>query len=149
DGAYGGLFRLCPEGASRLEGMDAADSVVVDPHKTMFLPYGGGAVLLKDGALLPKSFDMEANYLQKAKEPPEEQSLGRISPELTRPFRALRLWLPLQLAGVGAFRAALSEKLLLAAYFHEQLQRIQDFEVVAKAPDLSIVTYRYKPAGIA
>jgi glutamate/tyrosine decarboxylase-like PLP-dependent enzyme len=67
-----------------------------------------------------------------------------LSPELTRHFRALRLWLPLQLAGVAAFRAAQSEKLALARYFHARLTQLDGFDP-GPPPDLSVVAFRYRP----
>jgi glutamate/tyrosine decarboxylase-like PLP-dependent enzyme len=144
DGAYGALFNLCPEGHAALVGIDASDTVVVDPHKTLFLPYGTGAVLARDSSVLREGFGMEADYL------PQENAEGFVSPanlslELTRHFRGLRLWLPLQLAGVQAFAAALSEKVHLARYFHRRLSLQSGFEL-GPFPDLSIVTYRYVPA---
>ena len=122
-----------------------ADSLTLDPHKGLFLPYGTGAVLIRDGRRLQASFHYEANYMQDALGARDEISPAEISPELTRHFRGLRLWLPLKLAGVAAFRAALEEKLLLARYFYEALQAEKGFEVGAP-PDLSIVTFRYVPA---
>jgi glutamate/tyrosine decarboxylase-like PLP-dependent enzyme len=74
----------------------------------------------------------------------EELSSADLSPELTRHFRGLRLWLPLKLLGVAPFRAALSEKIHLARYFYEHIQKIDGFEV-GPYPDLSLVTYRYLP----
>ena len=74
----------------------------------------------------------------------DEVSPADLSPELSRHYRALRLWLPLKLAGVAPFRAALEEKLLLARHFHERLQLEDGFEV-GPPPDLSIVTFRYRP----
>ena len=74
----------------------------------------------------------------------EEMSPADLSPELTRHFRGLRLWLPLKLLGVAPFRAALEEKLLLARYFYQAIQEIDGFEV-GPYPDLSIVTFRYIP----
>ena len=67
-----------------------------------------------------------------------------LSPELTRPFRGLRMWLPLRLFGLRPFRASLEEKLLLARYFHEELGKVPGFEL-GPTPDLSVVTYRYRP----
>jgi glutamate/tyrosine decarboxylase-like PLP-dependent enzyme len=75
----------------------------------------------------------------------DELSPADLSPELTKHFRGLRLWLPLTLLGVAPFRAALSEKIQLARYFHEQIQKVDGFEVGPR-PDLSVVTYRYLPA---
>lgn len=144
DGAYGGFFALCPEGQAVLQGLHLSDSVVLDPHKTLFLPYGSGAVVVKDRRKLYASFSANAAYLESALEDVEELSPAELSPELSRHFRGLRLWLPLKLLGIAPFRAALSEKILLARYFYEHIKQIDGFEV-GPYPDLSIVTYRYLP----
>jgi glutamate/tyrosine decarboxylase-like PLP-dependent enzyme len=144
DGAYGAFFALCPEGQAVLQGIDRSDSIVLDPHKTLFLPYGTGAVLVKDRHKLYASYNAHADYLQDALEAIEELSPAQVSPELTRHYRGLRLWLPLKLFGIAPFRAALSEKIWLARYFYEQIQKIDGFEV-GPYPDLSVVTYRYLP----
>jgi len=143
DGAYGGLFMLCEEGREVLGGIERADSVALDPHKTLFLPYGTGAVLLRDGQKLIDAFGASADYLRPLGETEVGPSPGDLSPELTRHFRALRLWLPLQLAGVAAFRAAQREKIALARYFHARLARSPRWEAIA--PDLSVVAFRYQP----
>jgi aromatic-L-amino-acid decarboxylase len=144
DGAYGGLFRLCEEGRRALGGIERADTVALDPHKTLFLPYGTGAVVARDGRTLLDAFSASADYIRPFAETGVGPSPGDLSPELTRHFRALRLWLPLQLAGVGAFRAAQSEKIALARYFHARLSEMPGWETGA-APDLSIVAFRYRP----
>jgi glutamate/tyrosine decarboxylase-like PLP-dependent enzyme len=143
DGAYGGLFALCPEGRERLAGIERADSVALDPHKTLFLPYGTGAVLVRDGRHLLRSFSASPDYLRPLGESAVGPSPADLSPELTRHFRALRLWLPLQIAGVAAFRAAQSEKLALARYFHARLGAIPGFDA-GPEPDLSVVAFRYR-----
>lgn len=144
DGAYGGLFKLCEEGRTILAGLERADTVALDPHKTLFLPYGTGAVLARDGQKLFDAFSASADYIQPLGESGVGPSPGDLSPELTRHFRALRLWLPLQLAGVAAFRAAQSEKIRLARYFHARLSGMDGWEVGAP-PDLSITAFRYRP----
>jgi len=144
DGAYGAFFVLCDEGKKILKGIEQSDSLVMDPHKGLFLPYGSGALLVRDKQKLFDAFWYQANYMQDALNGAEELSPADISPELTKHFRGLRLWLPLKLIGVGPFRAGLEEKLLLARYFHEKIQTIDGFEVGAY-PDLSVVTYRYIP----
>ncbi len=144
DGAYGGLFILCPEGQAMLGSMDRSDSLVIDPHKTLFLPYGTGAVLVRDRQKQYAAFTAEAAYIQNILDEEGDLSPADLSPELTKHNRALRLWLPLKLFGVCAFRAALSEKIYLARYFHERMLHLQGFEV-GPAPDLSVVTYRYLP----
>jgi aromatic-L-amino-acid decarboxylase len=145
DGAYGGLFMLCEEGRRALGGIERADTVALDPHKTLFLPYGTGAVVARDGRTLSDAFSATADYIRPFADDDVGPSPGDLSPELTRHFRALRLWLPLQLAGVAAFRAAQSEKIALARYFHARLSTIGGWET-GPAPDLSIVAFRYRPA---
>ena len=144
DAAYGGFFILCKDGPAMLRGLGRADSIVMDPHKGLFLPYGSGAVLVKDRKLLQRSQHYQANYMQDVEEAADEYSPADHSPELTRHFRGLRLWLPLKLFGVAPFRACLEEKLLLARHFHEEIQKMDGFEA-GPVPDLSVVTYRYVP----
>ena len=144
DGAYGAFFVLCPEGAPILRGMESSDSLVLDPHKTMFIPYGTGAVLVKNKHLLGEAHGGRGAYLRDIVGHPTELSPAYVSPELTRPFRALRMWLPLKVLGLAPFRAALSEKICLARYFYDELSTYDGFEM-GPYPDLSIVTYRYVP----
>jgi glutamate/tyrosine decarboxylase-like PLP-dependent enzyme len=144
DAAYGGFFILCEEGREALLGMGNADSVVMDPHKGLFLPYGSGALLVRDVHLLARAHSYQADYLQDATDGDSGYSPADLSAELTRPFRGLRLWLPLKLFGLAPFRTALKEKILLARYFHEKLSVANGFEVGA-FPDLSVVTFRYVP----
>lgn len=144
DGAYGGLFALCEEGRSLLKGIDQADSVALDPHKTLFLPYGTGAALVREGKQLLDAFSASAEYIRPFGETDVGPSPADLSPELTRHFRALRLWLPLQIAGVAAFRAAQSEKLALARYFHARLGEIDGMDA-GPEPQLSVVAFRYLP----
>lgn len=142
DAAYGGFFLLCAEGRQVLHGLGKAHSIVLDPHKGMFLPYGSGAVLVKDEKWLARSQAYEADYMQDARLASGFYSPAELSLELTRPFRGLRFWLPLKLFGVAAFRAALSEKIWLARYFYEQLQKTPGWET-GPYPELSVVTYRF------
>jgi glutamate/tyrosine decarboxylase-like PLP-dependent enzyme len=147
DGAYGAMFALCDSGKEILRGMERSDSLVLDPHKGLFMPLGSGAVLVREGRKLQEAHSYEAGYMQDQKilAPPEEVSPADLSPELTRPFRGLRLWFALQLAGVAPFRAALEEKLLLARHFYDRIQEVENFQV-GPPPDLSIVPFRYLPA---
>ena len=144
DGAYGGLFALCDEGREKLRGIDQADSLALDPHKTLFLPYGTGAALVRDGKLLQDAFSASGEYIRPLGESEVGPSPADLSPELTRHFRALRLWLPLQVAGIAAFRAAQSEKLALANYFHARLIELGGFDA-GPEPQLSVVAFRYLP----
>lgn len=145
DASYGGFFRLCEEGRVALQGLESADSIVLDPHKGLFLPYGSGAVLVRDVQQLARAHAYEADYMQDARQAAHAYSPADLSIELSRPFRGMRLWLPLKLFGLRPFRAALAEKIWLARYFHQRLGAMPGFRV-GPAPDLSVVTYRYQPA---
>lgn len=146
DAAYGGFFILTAEGRKRLKGIEMADSIVMDPHKALFLPYGLGTVLIRDKTLLHKSHYYVANYIASTTDALEDMSPSELSPELTKHNRALRLWVPLHLHGTIAFSSALEEKLLLAKYFYESLSKEEDFEIDGP-PDLSIITFRHKAPG--
>ncbi|HWJ58914.1 MAG TPA: aminotransferase class V-fold PLP-dependent enzyme, partial [Sphingomicrobium sp.] len=141
DGAYGGLFALCDTGREKLDGIERADSVALDPHKTLFLPYGTGAVLVRDRNHLLEAFSASADYIRPLGESAVGPSPADLSGELTRHFRALRLWLPLQVAGVAAFRAAQEEKLALARYLHMRLTELPNFDP-GPEPQLSVVAFR-------
>lgn len=147
DAAYGGFFLLTEHGRRMLKGIERSDSAVLDPHKTLFLPWGSGVVLARDVKTLSEAHAWSAHYLQDAAPDPSEVSPADVSPELSRPFRGLRMWLPLVVAGVGPFRAALDEKLLLARWFHREVAAL-GFEV-GPEPDLSVVTYRWAPEGVS
>lgn len=148
DGAYGGSFVLAPSGRPRLRGIEAADSICFDPHKGMFLPYGTGCLLVRDGSRLAAAHAGDAGYLRDfdANETPSPAHLG---PELSRPFRGLRLWLPLMLHGAKAFREAIEEKLALAQLCAEGLDRRiaagAPIEIVAR-PQLSTIAFRLRRA---
>ncbi len=144
DAAYGGFFVLTEEGKKKLKGIELADSLVIDPHKGLFLPYGLGVILVKNAEKLRESHFYQAQYLQDAIDGADEDSPADLSPELTKHFRGLRLWLPLKLMGLKPFRACLEEKLLLAKYFHNEVQKL-GFET-GEEPQLSVVTYRWIPS---
>lgn len=141
DGAYGGFFILCDEKKDRFKGIEMADSLVMDPHKGLFLPYGLGAVLVKDKAAVYHSHHYRANYMQDATDESLPTNPADVSPELTKHFRGLRMWLPLQLHGIEPFIACLREKLLLTQYFREELEKI-GFEL-GPEPDLSVSYFWY------
>jgi aromatic-L-amino-acid decarboxylase len=146
DGAYGGCFVLVERGRKALAGIERADSVTLDPHKGLFVPYGTGCLLVRDGAALSRAHALHAAYLPPR--PPGEEwwDFSELSPELSRPFRGLRLWLPFQLCGTQAFRDALDEKLDLARWAVEEVAKIPHVRVLAP-PDLSLFAFRLEPPG--
>jgi aromatic-L-amino-acid decarboxylase len=148
DGAYGGAFQMTERGRERFRGIERANSVTFDPHKGMFLPYGTGALIVRDGAALRFAHQSQADYLQDLAPDSELPNYSEYSPELSREFRGLRVWLPLQLHGVAAFREALDEKLDLARHVYESLSEIPGLEAPLE-PDLSIVAFRLSAATTA
>ncbi|MDP6556849.1 MAG: pyridoxal-dependent decarboxylase [Pirellulaceae bacterium] len=152
DAAYGGFFMLTQRGQRALEGLARADSVTLDPHKGLFLPYGTGCLLVRNLDDLKKAHDMDGAYMPSLSDDPDFLDFSQLSPELSRDFRGLRVWLPLQLHGAGAFRQALDEKLDLAQFAARQLQAIDEklhdtLEIMAE-PQLSIVAFRLRRAGL-
>ena len=148
DAAYGGFFLLTEHGRAVMKGIERSQSVVLDPHKSLFLPWGAGMVLVRDAGVLMAAHQGSGSYLQDAlRGDPGEVSPADVSPELSKPFRALRMWLPLVLVGTAPFRAALEEKLLLARWFRDEVRAL-GFEV-GPEPDLSIVTFRWAPPGVS
>lgn len=147
DAAYGGFFLLTEEGRRLLRGIERSHSAVLDPHKSLFLPWGSGVVVVRDARALAAAHAYEGNYMQDALRAPGEISPADLSPELSKPFRALRMWLPLVLLGTRPFEAALEEKLLLARWFHQQIQAA-GFEA-GPPPELSVVTFRWARPGMA
>lgn len=140
DAAYGGFFMLTERGRQRLAGIDRADSITLDPHKGLFLPYGTGCLLVRNGNLLKQAHQLDADYLPGMQDHPERVDFCQISPELSRDFRGLRVWLPIKMHGTGAFRETLDEKLDLADWIGRQLRAIPELCVVAE-PELSIVAF--------
>jgi aromatic-L-amino-acid decarboxylase len=143
DAAYGGFFQLTDRGRRALRGISGADSITLDPHKGLFLPYGTGALIVRDGERLRDAHRVQGHYLQDIHEEDDIPSFMNYGPELSRDFRGLRVWLPIKLHGLSAFRDALDEKLDLARYVYEALRDEPGFDVPWE-PDLSIVPFRYR-----
>ena len=141
DAAYGGCFRMLPELAATLAGIEGADSIAVAPHKGLFLAYGTGALLVKDLDDLRRAFSEEAEYLPNLRDEADGLDFAPLSPELSRDWRGLRLWLPFKLHGIEQFRAALAEKRRLALDLYDGLHKRADVEIPAR-PELSLFAFR-------
>jgi aromatic-L-amino-acid decarboxylase len=147
DGAYGAPFQLTGRGRDRLAGIERADSIALDPHKSMFLPYGTGVLLVRDPGTLRAAHAAGGDYLQDIDVADGLPDYAALGPELTREYRGLRLWLPLHLHGTDAFRQALDEKLDLARWIHGELATIPRLEL-PWTPDLTVVGLRPRdPSG--
>ena len=114
DGAYGAFFHMCPELRSLLAGLPQADSLTLDPHKGLFLPYGTGALLVADGEVLRAAHSVTASYMPASQEDADLYDPHQYGPDLSRGFPGLRVWLALKLYGAARYRAAIAEKRALA-----------------------------------
>ena len=141
DAAYGGFFALTERGKSALRGIERADSVTLDPHKGLFLPYGTGCLLVRSLATLRAANASSASYLPASQTDPECWDFADLGPELSRDARGLRVWLPLKMHGASGFRAAIDEKLDLARVAADAISRLPALELVAP-PELSLLAFR-------
>jgi len=148
DGAYGGFFYLTDRGRKRLNGIQGADSIALDPHKGLFFPYGTGVLLVRDGNTLRRAHEIRADYMPQMGPDPalDRPDFCNLSPELSRPFRGLRLWLVLRLHGFALFRRYLDEKLDLACHAARRIAEIPGIEIVAE-PELSLFAFRLHRPG--
>jgi len=140
DGAYGAFFHAVPELRPLLAGLSRADSLALDPHKGLFLPYGTGALLVRDGEALRAAHAATAHYLPPTPDGDEFYDASQYGPELSRDFRGLRVWLAVKLHGAAAFRAAIAEKRALAVSAAERLARVPGL-VMDAAPQLSLFAF--------
>ena len=142
DGAYGGFFQLTDRGRSRLAGIERADSISVDPHKGLSVPFGNGALLVRDESYLIDANQGRGAYLLAEDSHSGLRDIASLGPELSRPFRGLQVWLPLHLHGVAPFREALDLALDLAESAYDRLAGVEGVETPWR-PDLSIVAFRF------
>ncbi len=147
DAAYGGFFALTTRGKQALAGIERADSVTLDPHKSLFLPYGTGCLLVRSREALKRAHETTSAYLPPMQTETDLVDFCELSPELSRDARGLRVWLPLKMHGASAFRDALDEKLDLARFAADELRRIPGVEIAAE-PVLSLLAFRYCPRGV-
>ena len=146
DAAYGGFFMLTERGRESMRGIERADSVALDPHKGLFLPYGNGSLLVREPETLRRAHTIFADYMPEMQQDTDLVDFCQLSPELSRDFRGLRAWLPIKLFGIDAFRSSLDEKLDLARWATDQLREVPDMEILAE-PKLSLTAFRWAPAG--
>jgi aromatic-L-amino-acid decarboxylase len=147
DAAYGGFFALTDRGRAALAGVERADSVTLDPHKGLFLPYGTGALVVRDREALRRAHAVHAEYLPPMQADGDHVDPCELGPELSRDWRGLRVWLPLEMHGAAPFRAALDEKLDLARVAAEALRATPGLELVTE-PTLSLFAFRARRPGL-
>jgi aromatic-L-amino-acid decarboxylase len=140
DGAYGAFFALCDETRAVLRGLSRADSLTLDPHKGMFLPYGTGALLVRDGSALRAAHEAHADYLPAMPHPEDFYDPSQHGPELSRGFPGLRVWLCVKLFGAAAFRSAIAEKRALAVDAARRVAALPHV-VIDAPPELSLFAF--------
>jgi aromatic-L-amino-acid decarboxylase len=143
DGAYGAAAALTDEGRTALRGMGEADSVSIDAHKWLFQPFECGCVLVRDGAALTEAFRLVPEYLRDSDRATEEVNFRDRGVQLTRGFRAFKLWMTVQVFGLGALREAVAWGMGLARTAEDELRASDAWRVDTPA-QLGIVTFRFR-----
>lgn len=146
DGAYGAFFNLCDACKPVLRGLSRADSLTLDPHKGMFLPYGTGALLVRNGADLRAAHEVTAAYLPATPDLDEFYDPTQYGPDLSRGYPGLRVWLSVKLFGAARFRAAIEEKRALAVDAAARLGDLRGVTIDAQ-PELSLFPFHVTRAG--
>ena len=139
------LFR-----SKALRGIETADSIALDPHKSLSIPYGTGCLLVKNKAALSYQYAGSPTYMPPSPGVLEDfarMDFADITPELSRDFRGLRMWLPLKTFGIAPFQLNLEEKLKLAQYFSASLKQNPQVTVITE-PQLSIVNFKLKDSAM-
>jgi glutamate/tyrosine decarboxylase-like PLP-dependent enzyme len=148
DAAYGGPAMLADDLRPLFAGIERADSIAFDPHKWLYTPQSGGCVLMRDMDVLRQSFDAYAAYTVQDKEATQHGiDLGRHSPNFSRGFWSLRVWVSLLAHGRKAYARRISHDAALARYLAERVEERGDFELCAP-PGLSIACFRYVPMDL-
>lgn len=145
DGASGAVGAMLPEQRPLYRGMEQADSITLDPHKWLYIPYECGCVLVRDGEHLRRAFSMTAPYLRGAA-PSRYTGLDYLEygPQMSRGFLALKVWMTLKHYGASGYRTLLRQNLQCAEHLHRLVQASDDFQVLHK-PTLFIYSFRYAP----
>lgn len=146
DGAYGASFHLCPELRPLLAGLSEADSLTLDPHKGLFIPYGTGALLVRDGDALRAAHSESASYMPENRDDDEFYDPHQYGPDLSRGFPGLRVWLSFKLFGAARYRAAIAEKRALALDAAQRIAALPHV-VMDAPPQLSLFAFHLEWPG--
>ena len=143
DGAYGAAAVISPLAAERLGGLDRADSLVLDPHKWLFQPFDIGCVLVRDAARIESAFAILPEYLRDIAAAADEINYCDNGLELTRRFRALKLWMSIKVFGLAEFRRAIERGIQIAETAEDLLREAGCWEIVTP-PQLAVLTFRHR-----
>jgi glutamate/tyrosine decarboxylase-like PLP-dependent enzyme len=146
DGAYGGFAVLCERGRRLLAGIERADSISLDAHKWLFQPFEAGCLMVKDVATLTRAFSVNPDYLQDTKLGLEQVNFADRGYQLTRSFRALKVWMSIQTFGLARFREAIARTIAYADDAGRLVESTECLELLGP-PSLGVLCFRYRPAG--
>ena len=144
DAAYGGFAILCERGKALLDGMQLADSISLDAHKWLFQPFEAGCVMVRDVATLERAFSVHPEYLQDTRLGMEQVNFADRGLQLTRSFRALKVWMSIQTFGMAAFRQAIARGMELADRAGDYVRSSKTLELLSP-PSLGILCFRVRP----
>lgn len=149
DGAYGGVAALLDELRPLFRGIERADSVAVDPHKWLYTPHSGGAIVVRDTERLADAFRLDPTYTHEDRElTGTGVNLYAYGPQFSRGFHALKIWVSLLAHGWGAYRRRILHDIELAAYLYELAEASPELEAIGPR-SLSIACFRYVPSELA
>ncbi len=146
DGAYGGFAVLCESGRALLAGIERADSISLDAHKWLYQPFEAGCVMVKDVSHLVRAFSVHPDYLQDTKLGLEHVNFADRGYQLTRSFRALKVWMSIQTFGLARFREAIARTIRFASDAGALVAGHEDLELLGP-PSLGVLCFRYRPQG--
>ncbi|HSR42785.1 MAG TPA: aminotransferase class I/II-fold pyridoxal phosphate-dependent enzyme, partial [Longimicrobiales bacterium] len=147
DAAYGGFAILTEGGRRAFRGIEDADSVTLDPHKWFFQPYETGCLMVREVARLESAFRIFPEYLQDTELGSRHVNFGDRGLQLTRAFRALRIWMSVKTFGMGAFRAAIAEAVDLTTRAGDWIDEAPELELLSP-PALGVVCFRFRLRGL-
>ena len=145
DAAYGGFAVVTERGKKLLSGMERADSIGIDAHKWFFQPYEAGGLLVKDMRTLERAFAVRHDILQDTIWGANHPNFSDRGLQLSRSFRALKIWMSVQTFGMAAFRRAVSKGMELAARAEEYVRESPHLEMLTPV-SLGVVCFRVNPA---
>jgi glutamate/tyrosine decarboxylase-like PLP-dependent enzyme len=146
DAAYGGFAVLSEHGKELLKGMERADSIAMDAHKWLFQPFEVGCLMVKDVRKLEAAFSVHPEYLQDTQWGADHPNFGDRGLQLSRSFRALKIWMSIQTFGMAAFRRAVSRGIELAAQAEAYVRESSVLQI-ANPASLGVVCFRVNPSG--
>jgi glutamate/tyrosine decarboxylase-like PLP-dependent enzyme len=147
DAAYGGFATLTERGRRFLAGIERADSVVLDPHKWFYCGYEAGCVIVRSGRLLRETFRILPEYMTDVAREEREVNFCDYGVQLTRTFRALKVWMTVKTFGARRLREILDQCLDLTEYAARSFQESPRVEIITP-PSLGVFSFRYVPEGV-